>query len=143
MSIVPPVASPDARITDPVRSTKTRSTLRAVVLPRIHNELPATATVYCEGNFGAIDGKTANGLVRHSERYEILSIIDSQKAGLDVGRRPHLQPRLTADGDIWAFARVHAERGLEVGAQHEVRRNLQGPPGLDPFQTDQVAEGAG
>jgi uncharacterized NAD-dependent epimerase/dehydratase family protein len=45
----------------------------------------ATAVVYCEANFGAIDGKTANGLVRHSERYAILSVIDSQKAGLDAG----------------------------------------------------------
>ena len=44
-----------------------------------------TAIVYCEANFGAIDGKTANGLVRHSERYEILSVIDSEKAGLDAG----------------------------------------------------------
>lgn len=44
-----------------------------------------TATVYCEGNFGAVDGKTANGLVRHSERYEILSVIDSEKQGLDAG----------------------------------------------------------
>lgn len=46
---------------------------------------PNTAIVYCEGNFGAIDGKTANGLVRHSEKYEILSVIDSEKAGLDSG----------------------------------------------------------
>lgn len=45
----------------------------------------ATAVVYCEANFGAIDGKTANGLVRHSERYEILSVIDSEKRGLDAG----------------------------------------------------------
>ncbi len=44
-----------------------------------------TAVVYCEGNFGADDGKTANGLVRHSEKYEILSVIDSEKAGLDSG----------------------------------------------------------
>jgi len=41
--------------------------------------------VYCEANFGRIDGKTANGLVRYSERYEILSVIDSEKAGLDAG----------------------------------------------------------
>jgi uncharacterized NAD-dependent epimerase/dehydratase family protein len=41
--------------------------------------------VYCEANFGAIDGKTANGLVRHSERYAIRSVIDSEKAGLDAG----------------------------------------------------------
>jgi len=44
-----------------------------------------TAVVYCEANFGAIDGKTANGLVRHSEKYEILAVIDSEKAGLDTG----------------------------------------------------------
>jgi len=47
--------------------------------------LMPTAVIYCEGNFGAIDGKTANGLVRHSEKYEILSVIDSEKAGLDTG----------------------------------------------------------
>jgi uncharacterized NAD-dependent epimerase/dehydratase family protein len=45
----------------------------------------ATAIVYCEANFGAVDGKTANGLVRRSEKYEILSVIDSEKAGLDAG----------------------------------------------------------
>ena len=43
------------------------------------------AIVYCEANFGAIDGKTANGLVRNSERYEIISVIDSQLAGQDAG----------------------------------------------------------
>jgi uncharacterized NAD-dependent epimerase/dehydratase family protein len=45
----------------------------------------ATAIVYCEANLGEIDGKTANGLVRHSERYKILSVIDSKKAGQDAG----------------------------------------------------------
>ena len=45
----------------------------------------ATAIVYCEGNFGQIDGKTANGLVRHSEKYQVLSVIDSTQAGLDSG----------------------------------------------------------
>ena len=44
-----------------------------------------TAIVYCEANFGAIDGKTANGLIRHSEKYAVLSVIDSEKAGLDSG----------------------------------------------------------
>ena len=48
-------------------------------------QVGSTAVVYCEGNFGAGDGKTANGLVRHSEKYEILSVIDSEKAGLDAG----------------------------------------------------------
>ena len=47
--------------------------------------MPPTAVVYCEANFGDLDGKTANGLVRSSEKYEILSVIDSKKAGLDSG----------------------------------------------------------
>ena len=36
-----------------------------------------TAIVYCEANFGAPDGKTANGLVRYSERYRIVAVVDS------------------------------------------------------------------
>lgn len=44
-----------------------------------------TAVVYCEANFGRIDGKTANGLVRHSERFDILAVLDSHRAGLDAG----------------------------------------------------------
>lgn len=44
-----------------------------------------SAIVYCEGNFGGIDGKTANGLVRHSEKYRILSVIDSRQVGADTG----------------------------------------------------------
>lgn len=43
------------------------------------------AIVYCEANFGQIDGKTANGLVRNSERYDIVSVIDSRLAGQDTG----------------------------------------------------------
>jgi len=42
-----------------------------------------TAIVYCEGLFGEIDGKVANGLVRYSEKYHILAIIDSTKSGKD------------------------------------------------------------
>lgn len=46
----------------------------------------STAVVYCESQFGEQDGKTANGLVRHSEKYEILSVIDSLRAGADSGQ---------------------------------------------------------
>ena len=52
-----------------------------------------TAVVYCEGQFGEQDGKTANGLVRHSERYEILSVIDSLRAGVDAGQLPRRRRR--------------------------------------------------
>ena len=44
------------------------------------------AIVYSENEFGKIDGKVANGLARHSEKYEILGIIDSTKAGQDAGK---------------------------------------------------------
>lgn len=43
------------------------------------------AVVYCENNFGTTDGKTANGLVRHCERYRIIAVIDSARAGADAG----------------------------------------------------------
>ncbi|MDL4839795.1 DUF1611 domain-containing protein [Aquibacillus rhizosphaerae] len=44
-----------------------------------------TALVYCESNFGSMDGKTANGLVRSSRKFEIVGVIDSTKAGMDAG----------------------------------------------------------
>ena len=44
-----------------------------------------TALVYCENQFGLMDGKTAAGLVRHSEIYNIVGIIDSSLAGKDAG----------------------------------------------------------
>lgn len=44
-----------------------------------------TAIVYCEAKFATPDGETANELVRCSEKYQVLSIIDSEKAGLDSG----------------------------------------------------------
>lgn len=44
-----------------------------------------TALVYCENQFGLMDGKTAAGLVRHSELYSIVGVIDSSLAGKDAG----------------------------------------------------------
>ncbi|MEL6382985.1 MAG: DUF1611 domain-containing protein, partial [Cyanobacteria bacterium J06626_18] len=44
-----------------------------------------TALVYCEKEFGLVDGKTAAGLVRHSESYTIVGVIDSSLAGKDAG----------------------------------------------------------
>lgn len=42
------------------------------------------AIVYCEGAFGTPNGKTAHGLVRRTNRYQILSVIDSRHAGRDA-----------------------------------------------------------
>ncbi|MGB3246168.1 MAG: DUF1611 domain-containing protein [Sulfitobacter sp.] len=52
---------------------------------QLRANLPPTAVVYCEGNFAQIDGKTANGLIRHSEAYRIVSVIDSTNGGNDSG----------------------------------------------------------
>ena len=69
----------------PVPRSDLGARLRAV--PGVAASLPlgSTAITYCEGQFGEQDGKTANGLVRHSEKYEILSVIDSRQAGVDAG----------------------------------------------------------
>src|SRR5713101_5651555 len=43
------------------------------------------AVILCDGYFGQSTGKTANGLVRYSKRYEIAGVIDHTKAGRDAG----------------------------------------------------------
>ena len=101
MSIIPlpPRASPYSQQASPVSTDQipfnpsvltslpeTTITTTSTPLSRLDKQKRiATAIVYCEANFGAIDGKTANGLIRHSEKYKILSVIDSEKAGLDTG----------------------------------------------------------
>ncbi|HWG91922.1 MAG TPA: DUF1611 domain-containing protein [Candidatus Thermoplasmatota archaeon] len=42
------------------------------------------ALVLCEGHFGDANGKTAHGLVRYSEIYDIVGVIDSTLAGKDA-----------------------------------------------------------
>jgi len=44
-----------------------------------------TALVLCEGAFGTVNGKTAHGLVRGTNRYRILGVIDPPTAGKDAG----------------------------------------------------------
>lgn len=55
------------------------------IIQRPSSDKLLNAVVYCEGCFGTLDGKTANGLVRHSEKYKILAIVDSTLAGKDCG----------------------------------------------------------
>ena len=43
------------------------------------------AAVYCQGAFNTLNGKTAHGLVRHTKRYRVTSVIDSRHAGQDAG----------------------------------------------------------
>ncbi len=43
------------------------------------------ALVYCDGAFNTPEGKTAHGLVRFTERYEIVGVLDHKYAGQDAG----------------------------------------------------------
>jgi uncharacterized NAD-dependent epimerase/dehydratase family protein len=43
------------------------------------------AVVLSEGCFATTYGKTANGLIRYSKRYEIVAVIDSRYYGMDAG----------------------------------------------------------
>ncbi|MCL4437961.1 MAG: DUF1611 domain-containing protein [Candidatus Thermoplasmatota archaeon] len=44
------------------------------------------AVVLAEGVLGSTYGKTANGLVRFTKRYNVKAVIDSKKAGMDAGQ---------------------------------------------------------
>lgn len=48
--------------------------------------LDGNAIVYCENAFNTPNGKTAHGLVRFTERFNVLSVIDSTYAGQDAGQ---------------------------------------------------------
>jgi len=74
------------------------------------------AIVYCEGAFGTPNGKTAHGLVRRSERYRLLSIIDSTKAGTDAGDVLDDKPNgIAVHADLTAARRAAAEAGMDSG----------------------------
>ncbi len=96
VSTLQPTTTPQAPISTNLHSVSDARVIPLPVRSRSKPKRLTTAIVYCEANFGAIDGKTANGLVRHSEKYEILSVIDSEKTGLDAGMvldgKPNLIP---------------------------------------------------
>lgn len=47
--------------------------------------IDGNALVYCEGAFNTPNGKTAHGLVRFTERYDVVGVIDSTYGGQDAG----------------------------------------------------------
>ena len=49
-----------------------------------HPSLDGPALVYCDGAFNTPEGKTAHGLVRFTERYDVLGVIDTRYAGRDA-----------------------------------------------------------
>ena len=74
MLVIPPVSSLTSPVTNLKPIAKNDSTLSTSSRFERDECQLATAIVYCEANFGAIDGKTANGLIRRSEKYKILSV---------------------------------------------------------------------
>jgi uncharacterized NAD-dependent epimerase/dehydratase family protein len=73
------------------------------------------AIVYCEGAFGTTNGKTAHGLVRRTERYELLSVIDSRHSGRDAGEVLDGRSR-----GIPVVSDLEQARRLSSGATHFV-----------------------
>lgn len=43
------------------------------------------AIIYCDGAFNTPNGKTAHGLVRFTERYEVVGVIDKNYSGFEAG----------------------------------------------------------
>lgn len=43
------------------------------------------AIVYCQGAFNTTNGKTAHGLVRFTERYTVVAVVDAKYSGQDAG----------------------------------------------------------
>lgn len=87
------------------------------------------AIVYCEGKFGEVDGKTANGLVRHSSKYVVCGIVDSRHAGQDAGKvldgkkigipvYPNLAEALDSEEKIDTFIYGIAPDGGELPEEH-------------------------
>jgi uncharacterized NAD-dependent epimerase/dehydratase family protein len=49
------------------------------------NTIDGKALVYADGAFNTLNGKTAHGLVRFTERYEVVGVIDHNFTGQDAG----------------------------------------------------------
>lgn len=50
------------------------------------NSIDGKALVYCDGAFNTPNGKTAHGLVRFTERYEVVGLLDAKYGGQDAGQ---------------------------------------------------------
>ncbi len=80
------------------------------------------AIVYCQGAFNTTNGKTAHGLVRRTQRYRVLSVIDSRFDGADAGeildKKPNGIPvfgglsAAIADAKTKGFSATHFVIGL-------------------------------
>lgn len=84
--------------------------IQPAFLPPFSPQERPSAIIYCEQQFAGLDGKTAHGLIRHSETFAIKAVIDSQCAGQDAG--------LLLDG---------IAQGIPIVADLEAALRLPGP----------------
>ena len=88
------------------------------------------AIVYCEGNFARMDGKTANGLVRYSNKYNIFGVIDSTLAGKDAGE-------ILGDCSNGIMIYKNIEECLDKNEKHDINTFIYGMAPLSGVFSDQ------
>ncbi|WP_227353502.1 DUF1611 domain-containing protein [Haladaptatus salinisoli] len=81
-------------------------------------DLPAPAIVLAEGAFGKTAGKTANGVVMHSELFDVGAVVDSERAGrsaADVLARPDVADVPVVESMSAALETVPEAEALVIG----------------------------
>jgi len=77
------------------------------------------AILYCEGAFNTTYGKTAHGLIRFTQRYQVISVVDSKYAGQDAGEvLDRKSKNIPVMGSV--HEAVEAARAAETPATHLV-----------------------
>ncbi len=79
---------------------------------------PTPAIVLAEGEFGRTGGKTANGVVMHSELFDARVVVDSDRAGetaASVLDRPDVEPIPVVDTMTEALDRAPEAEALVIG----------------------------
>lgn len=75
--------------------------------------LDGPAIVWCDGAYNTPEGKTAHGLVRFTERYQVLAVIDRRHAGRDAAEVLDGTPRgIPVLADLAAALADAAARGI-------------------------------
>lgn len=117
------------------------------------------AIIYCEAMFSTANGKTAHGLVRRTERYRVLSVVDSRNVGSDAGMILDGKPKgIPIYGDIEEAVEAvkpskHPATHLVIGlapdggrlsaqARHDVIKGIQLGLNVDSGLHDFLSENA-
>jgi uncharacterized NAD-dependent epimerase/dehydratase family protein len=117
------------------------------------------AVVYCEGAFNTPNGKTAHGLVRFTNRYSVIAVVDSRYTNQDAGevldgRKNHIpifasvkdalsdrkinsgNPRYFVIGVAPDGGRMNPE--IKKDIHQAIRANLDIHSGLHDYLTDDI-----